>query len=479
LNPPRFNELLGKNPSIIEQHRGYNPPLGLLSLATSIGKWTGGEHQVEILDAQPMVLSYAQLRAFFKENRFDVVGITAMTFTLLDVVASVRIIKETNPDCVVVLGGAHVHLFPEETINLKGVDYLIQGEGEYSILQFIKALEDRQTLSDVSGLVYLENSCYHNNGITSCIEDLNELGFPDRRYLPTDQYYSVIASNNLITTMFTSRGCPFKCAFCDRPTSPVYSKFRWRSAQSVADELEDCYELGIREILIYDDTFTVRKDRVHAICEEILSRGLNIRWDVRAHVNTVDKDLLKAMKRAGCVRVHYGVECGNDRMLKVINKKTNVKTIKRVFHETRELGIETLAYFMIGNPTEMLRDIDDTMALALDLKPDFAHFTVFCPYPGTRFYRLGLETGIIKRDIWREFARDPQPDFELPVWEANFTKEALYNLIVKCYKKFYLRPSYVMKRLARVRSFGELKRKALAGHSVIWMNPQKVDRRNY
>jgi radical SAM superfamily enzyme YgiQ (UPF0313 family) len=228
--------------------------------------------------------------------------------------------------------------------------------------------------------------------------------------------------------------------------------------------------------LIYDDTFSVRKDRVLEICDEILSRGVKVTWDVRAHVNTVNANLLKMMKRAGCDRIHYGVESGNDRMLKVIKKNTTVKRVKKTFVETRKARIEALAYFMIGQQTETESDILDTMQLAKDLKPDYCHFTIFCPYPATEIYQTGLAKGFIKEDVWRNFSNNPHPGFQLPVWEENFTREELHEWVVKCYKSFYSRPGYVLRRLARVRKFGELKRKIKAGLSVLKMKPEEVNK---
>lgn len=474
LNPPRFHELVGKNPSVIEHNRGYNPPLGVLSLATAVKASCGDKHHVEALDCQPRQLDYDQLRHYFTENQFDVVGVTAMTFTLIDVVKTVRVIKETNPDCVTVLGGPHVHLFPKESINLENVDYLVQGEGEIAILELLKMIEGELPKSSVSGLVYRDGEHICNNGIAPKIEDLDSIPYPDRRFLPIDHYGSLLARGNRITTTFTSRGCPYRCTFCDRPMSPTISGFRWRSAKSVVDEMEDCKSLGIEEFFIYDDTFSVRKDRVYEICDEILARNLMVTWDVRAHVNTVDEKLLRAMKSAGCDRIHYGVECGNDRMLKVIRKNTTVKRITETFAATKKAGIEALAYFMIGQQTETLSDIHDTMALSKKLNADYCHFTIFCPYPGTEIYNLGLERGVIKTDVWREFAENPRPGFSLPVWEENFTRAELYGLIVKMYKGFYTRPAYLVRKFLTIRSFGEFSRKAKGWIGVIGMKPAEV-----
>jgi radical SAM superfamily enzyme YgiQ (UPF0313 family) len=404
------------------------------------------------------------------------VGITAMTFTLIDVIMTAELIKKHNPSCKIILGGPHVHIYPEETINLDCVDYLIQGEGELAVLELLEALEGKRSVDLVSGIVYKDNGTFVDKGIAPKIEDLDQIPYPDRRFLPIEHYGSLLGRSNLITTMFTSRGCPYKCTFCDRPMSPTISGFRWRSAKNVVDEMEECAGLGISEILIYDDTFSVRKDRVIEICDEILARRLKVTWDVRAHVNTVNADLLKMMKRAGCDRIHYGVESGNDRMLKVIKKNSTIKKVKKAFVETREAGIEALAYFMVGQQTETKADILDTMSLSKELKPDYCHFTIFCPYPATEIYHTGLEKGFIKQDVWRDFATNPRPGFQLPVWEENFTRGELYEWVVKCYKNFYSRPSYMFRRLLRVRRFGELKRKAKAGVSVLMMNPKEVDK---
>jgi radical SAM superfamily enzyme YgiQ (UPF0313 family) len=189
-------------------------------------------------------------------------------------------------------------------------------------------------------------------------------------------------------------------------------------------------ELGIKDFLFYDDTFTVSRERVLDFCEKIIEQKLEIRWDIRTRVDIVDEEMLKMLKKAGCVAIHYGVESGSDKILKVIKKGFTVKKAREIFKLTKKLKIETLAYFMIGLPSENLEDIQNTLDLAKELKPDYAHFTIFSPYPGTEFYRLGLEKGIIKKDIWKEFARNPKEEFKIPVWEENFTREQLYEMIV-------------------------------------------------
>jgi len=467
INPPRINELIGNNPAIIETHRGFNPPLGILSLAGYLQ--SNSNHNIEILDAQPPNWSYPEIEEVLKKVNPDVVGITAMTFTLIDVFKTIKSVKKIHPDAKVVLGGPHVHIYPEETINLPQVDFLISGEGEITFKKFLDNINDIEALRNIKGLVFKDSGRVINNGISPSTENLDELGIPARNLVDVTNYTSLLGRNNVITTMFTSRGCPYRCTFCDRPFSPVISGFRYRTAKHVADEIEQCIDLGINEAFIYDDTFTVRKDRVFELCDEIKTRNLKFRWDVRAHVNTMNLDMLKAMKDAGCDRIHYGVESGNDRMLRVIKKNTTVEKIKKVVNWTKKIDMEVLTYFIIGQQTETIKDIEDTIKLAKDLNPNYVHFTIFCPYPATEIYNIGLEKGTIKEDVWRKFAEKPNDLYELPFWEENFTRQELRELLVKCYKEFYLRPGYILRNIARIKSVGEFKRKVRAGLSVITM----------
>lgn len=468
INPPRFSELIGKNPAIVEKHRGFNPPLGILSLAGYLEDRS--RFPVSVFDSQPRGHSYEQLEEELQKRPADVVGITAMTFTLIDVFKTVRLVRRVMPKAKIVIGGPHVHLYPDETIRHREIDFLVQGEGEVAFLQLLNNLDRPESWKGIKGLVYKDaDGSIVNNGIAPATENLDELGMPARHLINVGDYTSLLGRDNVITTMFTSRGCPYRCTFCDRPYSPVLSGFRCRSAKHVADEMEICLALGIKEAFIYDDTFTVRRDRVFELCEEIKRRGIRFRWDVRAHVNTMTPELLRAMKDAGCDRIHYGVECGNDRMLKVIKKNATIAKVREVVTQTKAVNMEVLCYFIIGQQTETAADIADTMRLARELDPNYAHFTVFCPYPGTEIYFKGLESGVIKEDVWRKFSENPSDGFELPVWEENFTRHELREMLVKCYKAFYLRPRYIARNLLRVRRFGELRRKMRAGLSVVTM----------
>lgn len=464
INPPAENEILSCNPEIIKSERGFDPPLGLLYLAGYLKKYS--DHEIKIIDAQVERFDYLKLRDEIKKFSPDIIGITAMTFTLLDVLKTTEISKECCPKSKIVIGGPHVQIYPEETASLKNIDYVVLGEGEKIFLELIKNINNPEKLKLIKGLVFKENDKIINTGRPDYFNNLDEIPFPPREILPYKKYFSLLAKEKTITTMFTSRGCPFQCAFCDRPA--MGRNFRARSAKNVVDEIEKCLNLGIKEIFIYDDTFTVDRKRVMNICNEIINRNLKFTWDIRARVNTVDEEMLILLKRAGCERIHYGVEAGTEKILKVLNKQITLDQTLKAFKLTRKFKIQTLAYFMIGAPTETKEDIMATIDFMKKLNPDFVQITLLTPFPGTKVYQWALEQKIFN-DYWKDFAKNPQIGFKTKYWTKELSNDELEKLLTIAYKKFYIRPIYIIKRLFKIRSFSEFLRKLKAGLKVISM----------
>lgn len=461
INPPASNLILTNLPEGISQEDPM-PPLGLMYVAAYLKKYT--EHEIKILDCLIEKINHEQLKEKIEQEKPDVVGITALTFTIIDVLKTAKIAKQVNPDIKVVLGGPHVNIYPEETLNFPEIDYLILGEGEKPAKDLMDNLDQTENLYNFKGIAFKDNHKIINPGPRELIENLDELPFPARDLIPNKKYTSVLSENNPVTTMFSSRGCPFRCTFCNR--AHLGKIFRARSAKNVVDEMEECKRMGIGEIFIYDDTFTINRQRVLDICSEIKNRNLKIFWDVRARVDTVDEELLSLMKNTGCERIHYGVEAGTQKILDAMKKGITLEQVEKTFKLTKKIGIQTLGYFMIGSPQETKQDILQTIKFAKKINPDFACFSITTPYPQTEMYALGLKEKVLPYDIWQKFAENPQPNFIPMVWEKELSREELFSLFKKAYHSFYLRPSYVLKKIFQLRSWAELKSKIKAGINV-------------
>lgn len=463
ISPPIDNMITTNIPTYVDEERGYNPPLGIMYVAAYAEKHT--DHTIEILDVLAEELDYKEVEEEIRKRKPDVVGITAMTFTLIDVIKIAKIIKKVDDEIKIVLGGPHVHIYPNETIDIPEIDFLVLGEGEIPFTKLIQNIDDYDNLKNVKGLVFKNEGEIINTGLRDFIEDLDSIPFPARHLTKVGLYKSLLAKRSTVTTMMTTRGCPYKCIFCDRPH--LGKVFRARSAENVVREMEECVEMGINEFILYDDTFTIDRQRVLDICELIEDKGLDIGWDIRARVNTVDKEMLIKLKHAGCERIHYGVESANPDILKLLNKGITISQVEKAFEMTKEAGIETLAYFMIGSPTETRDQIMNTIDFAKRLKPDYVHFSITTPFPATQLYYMGMEQGVFEEDYWKEFAINPAEDFIPQPWDAVLSREELMELLEYAYKSFYVRPSYIFKKMMKVRSAGEFTRKAKAGLKLL------------
>jgi anaerobic magnesium-protoporphyrin IX monomethyl ester cyclase len=459
IHPPDRHLIRTNVPAFVDEETGCYPPIGLLYVAAAMLEQKA--HQVTILDAKAEGLDEEAVGERIRAVRPDLIGIQTLTFSLRDSLGMARAAKAVSCDIKVVLGGPHTWIFPDETIAFDEVDFLVMGEGEQTFVKLVNTLDRGGTLREIAGLVFKDKGQVVKTPQRPLITDLDALPYPPREMLKINRYRTVLAKHSPITTMITTRGCPYRCIFCDRPH--LGKKFRARSPESVIGEMEECKRLGIGEIFMYDDTFTIDRARVLAICDLIRRRKLDIGWDIRAHLNTVDEEMLRQLRRAGCIRIHYGVESGNPDILKVLQKDLDLARVKEIFSFTRKLGIQTLGYFMIGNPTETIEQINETIQFAKALDADFVHFSVTTPFPATQLYRLGLERGILARDYWREYARNPSPEFVPPLWEENLKQQQLHELLSKAYRAFYFRPQYLLRQTLSVRSPGEFLRKAKVG----------------
>jgi anaerobic magnesium-protoporphyrin IX monomethyl ester cyclase len=450
VHPPLRRVVGAATPEYVDENRGFTPPMGLLYLQAALEQ---SRHESVFVDAHLEGWDYAEAARQILTHEPDLVGLQALTFTLPDAYLQAKALKQQNPDVPILIGGPHPTIYPLETVGLSGVDFAFVGEGERALVQFLDAFDDPAARIHVPGIVSKLDGQVRLAPGAGLLEDLDGIPFPARRSSLYKRYSSVLAERSSITVMITSRGCPFNCIFCNR----MGRRYRWHSAPYVLAEFEQINELGIGEVFIHDDTFSIRRDRVVAICEGLIERRLDIIWEARTRVDCVDEQLIALMRRAGCHRLSFGVESGSPKVLKRMRKDINPQRVEQVFGWCRREGIVTLADFMLGNLDETEDDVRMSLELMRRIDPDYVQFSMLSPYPATPLYELGLESGLIKSDIWREFARDPLQPFRGPLWTQNFTEEELTHLTAAAYRSFYMRPRFVWKQLRRVRSFGQLR----------------------
>ncbi len=463
INPPSAHIMRESIPPVVEDETGVFPPLGLLSIAAYAESVPGWE--VEVIDCQAQGIEHEDIEEKILKSAPDVVGVQVMTFTLIDSSMVSQTIRRVAPGIKIIWGGPHPTLFPVESATLEQVDIVVRGEGEYPIIGILNALRDGKPVESIPAIVTKKNLDKPIPDLTY-IANLDELKIPAREYLDPSLYTSVLASEKTITTMMSSRGCPCKCTFCDRPQ--MGKAFRKQSAERVVDEMAHVVEhQGVGEIIFYDDTFNMDRKRVFAICDLIMERGLKVVWDIRARIDTMNEKMITRLAEAGCQRIHYGVESGSARQQKLLKKNLNLTRVQNIFSLTQKAGIETLGYFMIGLPDETEEELQQTFDLMISLPMDYAHVALFTPYPGTMAYSEALDTNAYDHDYWKEFALNPSEEFTPKYWNQNHSDDELFALLKKAYAKFYSRPRYLLRRLSKVKSFDELWRKGTVGLKLL------------
>lgn len=464
INPPRLTSISSEVPTTVNAETNTIPPLGLMYLEAYLHAYAP-HHEVKIIDCLAEGYDHEDTADIIRREQPDLIGLTGHTHDLLDMLKVSENAKKVSPEIKVCWGGPHVSDFSMQTMRYNCVDICIPFEGEQPFCETVECLAKGKAPEDVPGVYYKKDGEILFTGKRPTVADLDKLPFPRRDILDYKKYHYVLGNADVTTTLITSRGCPYKCNFCN---TPGHSTWRWRSAQSIANEMEECANLGINEIYIVDDTFNVRVKRTLELCDEIVKRGLKINWNIRARVNLITEETVAAMKKAGCTRVHIGVESGTDEGMKALNKELTTAQVRKGFNILKKSGMTTVCYFMIGCPHEKtVNDIIQTVNFAKELDPDYALFGVLTPYPQTALYDEGVRRGILDPNHWENFLKNPTPDFKPQVWTESFTPEQLAEYCDLCFKRFYLRPKQMFRKLLEIKGWKDLSRKLKAGWEIV------------
>jgi len=445
----------------VKENYGIFPSLSLLYVA---GILEDAGCNVLFVDAHAEDLSLEETVNRLNAFGPDYVGYTLTTYLFFQSMDWIKAIR-AELDVPVIVGGVHLSIYPRETLRYPAVDYAVTNEAEVALPELLVALVKRRNLADVRGIAFRQPD--DNVVVTPKAADcgVDVAPFPARHLIDNSIYYSFISHYKNFTCFITSRGCPYKCIFCEQGSKP----FRARSPKNVVDELEICYkEQGIRELDFFDSSFTIRKDRVIAICDEIQRRKLPLVWAARTRVDCITDDVLRAMRNAGCNRIYYGIESGNREILQTLKKSTSQEMYRDVIKRTGQHGIATFGYFMLGNPYETEASIRQTIRLALELDLDYAQFSKVTPMPATEMYTLLLrESG---RDYWREHIENGV-DEHIPRPLCDMTDAEIQRWTRLAYLRFYYRPKYMARALRRMKSKEELARSVRTAWQMIWSDP--------
>jgi len=457
IKPPE-KEVYTKVPTIA----GMAQPMGLACLAAYVRE--NGYPDVKILDCEVEQIGLDEIKDHIPED-VNVVGLGSVTPTLKNASEILKIAKEVNPDCYTVLGGDHISALPKETMKeIPNLDFGVAGEGEVTFLELLRELDGDKKFKEIKGLVYHEGDDIVCNESRPLIPDINILPIPAYDLLPMEKYlppahHAAFSGKGVklkpFTIFFSLRGCPYNCKYC--ASKVMWSKkVRYRSVEKTMEEIDYLIkEFGIKCLEFNDENFIINKPRMFELLKELKKRKERhgLYWNCLTRVDSVDEEILRKMKDAGCYFVRFGVESGNQEILNAMDKGITVKQIKNAFKLINKIGMASSASFIIGYPGETKETYAETLKLAKEINPTLAFFFVAIPIVGTDLFKEANEKNLILNPDWTGWVQMA----ETPIMRTEeLTPEDLLELRRKSYKEFYLRPSYILKMLKSIRTKEQL-----------------------
>lgn len=438
-----------------------HPPLGLASIAAILIR---EHHDVRIIDFDAERLDNEQFALVLKTEKPDVVGITATTPVISNAFSIAQVVKD-HTAAFTVIGGVHATLLPMDCAKCPAVDFVVIGEGDLTFLELVNGIENHDDLSSIKGLVYKDKDKIHQNMPRELIQDLDALPFPARQLLINHAYTYPDSLYYPAFPIITSRGCPGNCTFCTAKS--VHGKaFRCRSAENVLDEIEMLIrDYGAKEIHIWDDNFITNRKRVFAFRDGILRRNIktHIAFPNGIRADCISNEILQALKDSGTFSIAIGVESGCQRILDSVQKGISLEQIEMAFIAAKKLKLETWGFFLLGLPGEDAETINQTIEFALKLDPCVAKFHILKPFPGSDVYNQLNERGLITDGCYDHYGLHTAPVHRLP----TVTAEELLMWQKNAYRRYYLRPSKILREIMRLKTFHRCKHNVKSAVSLI------------
>jgi len=444
-------------PALVPGHKSkYGlQPLGVLYIGALLRR---EGFEVEVIDADIDGLSVDETVRRVLASAPDVVGFSMMTPQLITALAACTLLKQARPELPIVLGGAHFDSTKDDTFYMADCfELAVHGEGEWTMLELCQNLRqhgaaDMELVADgVPGAIYRNRAgeIVVNAG-RPFLKELDELPSVDYDMIDVHKYSIPTMAGRYVVSMMLSRGCPFKCTFCDAPIT-MGTKLRfWSMDRIIADIKHYKQRYGVTNFVFKDSTFTAKKKWAFEFCQRLIDEGLDIKWRCNTRANLVPPELLELMAKAGCYVINFGVESGHPEILKRIKKEVDLEEVRDAFERCRKLGIRTYATFLMGNPGETNETAQATLDFALSIRPSLAMFFVSTAYPGTPMYDEGVADGSCEPRWWAKQEFDAAKNSAFQVrwgWTdagslkfENFDPELWQR---KATRAFYLRPIFV------------------------------------
>jgi len=407
------------------------PPLGISYIAASLQK---AGHDVHLIDCTFLERKSALEKSLAVKP--EVVGIYCMV-SMFD--ECLWFARQLRPHCRLLVAGGPLPTCDPEPF-LEYFDVVVRGEGEQTMQELLRTYEEASELELISGIVYRTDPYWPAKGrliytpARAFTKELDQIPFPARELLPNESYikYGKKKYSYSITTVMSTRGCPFRCEFC---SNVVFGgSYRERSPQNVVDEIEAALELGYDRISFADDVFTMKKDRVIGICKEIRRRGLHFNWECLGRVDALDYPLAQEMKEAGCTRIFFGIESGSDQILELMDKKITTDEALRAVNAAHQAGLQVGAFFILCYPGDTDDTVLQTIHFATALPLDYLGLSMPYPLPGTDLYKRTKDR--IKRDWHPE---DSPFGSHVLIFDADFSEAKMWFGIMKGHAQFKIK----------------------------------------
>jgi len=453
VNPNNKKEMYGQ---LGESLAGIEPPLWIGLLAAYLRE---KGFSVKIIDADAQEWGARETVAEIERNRPLVVGIGAIganpsassTPKMMGVRHTIALIKEKNLSCKVFIHGIHPSALPERTLREEGPDFVIRGEAFYPAEELLRAIKSKKENFNIKGLWSLKNGKVIDAGWADVAKDLDALPFPAWDLLEMDKYraynwhcFGDIKHRSPYAVIYSSLGCPFRCHYCNiHSFYEGKSGIRFRSPQRVIEEIDWLYQkYQVRHIKILDELFVINKDRLMEICDLLIARNYGINFLAYARVDTVSKDVLAKLKKAGVNWLAFGIEAGSRKVLQGVAKgHFDQDAVRKAIQMTHEAGIYVMGNYMFGLPDDTMETMQETLDLATELNCEYVNFYTAMAYPGSQLYEDALNHGLELPREWIGFSQLGEETLPLPT--KHLSSAEVLRFRDNAFNAYYQNPRYL------------------------------------